>query len=412
MKNRLDSDCQAGFGADYSQNVSEGAAAMLQNLFRRRLRTALTILGVAVGILAFTVMGGMAEKFNRIIQGGEAFFLNRVAIRSTGGLIPINVLLPKDIEIVRSTPGVKAVETHIMLPLDETAGFELAPRFLVGIETEQFHRLQQWAPPAATLHLKAGRWWARGERGVAVLGAAIARKMQLEVGDTLYARDGHFKVIGVLKETLSLPDGWAIVDQADARAVMFQGSSMLKSLGLDEFYTNAYAVVDPADGEAITNEMAGRLRKGFLLHSPQQLLTATRQASALLNTAILGAGAVAVLVGALAVINTMFVAVGERTREIGIKKAIGAKRSDIVREFLIESMAIGLVGGALGITMGAGVIALINGWTASQGTPVFLLTPRLVTGAISFAVLLGVAAGVIPALRAASVDPVRALREM
>lgn len=385
---------------------------MLQNLFRRRLRTALTVLGVAVGILAFTVMGGMAEKFNRIIEGGEAYFLNRIAIRSTGGLVRLNLLFPKDIEIVRSTPGVKAVETHIMLPLDETAGFELAPRFLVGIETDEFHRLQQWAPPAATLRLKAGRWWAPKERGVAVLGAAIARKMNLGVGDILQARDGSFKVIGVLKETLSLPDGWAIVDQADARDLMFDGSSMLQSLGLNEFYTNAYAVVDPAEGERITTEMALRLRKGFLLHSPEQLLTAARQASTLLNTAILGAGAVAVLVGALAVINTMFVAVGERTREIGIKKAIGAKRLDILREFLIESTVIGLLGGTIGIGMGAGVIALINGWTAGQGTPVFLLTPRLVAGAIAFAVLLGVTAGVIPAYRAASVDPVRALREM
>ncbi|HLO02384.1 MAG TPA: FtsX-like permease family protein [Symbiobacteriaceae bacterium] len=385
---------------------------MLRNLFRRRLRTALTVLGVAVGILAFTVMGGMAEKFNRIIQGGEAYFLNRIAIRSTGGLVRLNLLFPNDIAIVRGTPGVKAVETHIMLPLDETAGFELAPRFLVGIETDQFHQLQQWAPPAATLHLKAGRWWAPKERGVAVLGAAIARKMRLDVGDTLRARDGRFRVVGVLKETLSLPDGWAIVDQADVRELMFEGSTMLKSLGLNEFYTNAYAVVDPAQGEAVTTEMALRLRKGFLLHSPQQLITAARQASTLLNTAILGAGAVAVLVGALAVINTMFVAVGERTREIGIKKAIGAKRLDILREFLIESTVIGLLGGALGIAMGAGLITLINGWTAGQGTPVFLLTPRLVTGAMAFAVLLGVTAGVIPAFRAASVDPVRALREM
>jgi putative ABC transport system permease protein len=385
---------------------------MLRDLFRRRLRTALTVLGVAVGILAFTVMGGMAEKFNRIIEGGEAFFLNRIAIRSTGGLVRLNLLFPKDIAIIRQTPGVKAVETHIMLPLDETAGFELAPRFLVGIETGRFHELQAWAPAQARLQLKAGRWWAPHERGVAVLGSAIARKMKLNVGDTLRARDTSFQVIGVVQETLSLPDGWALIDQADARELMFEGSSVLKSLGLTEFYTNAYAVVDPAAGEAVTNELAIQLRKGFLLHSPQQLLTAARQASALLNTAILGAGAVAVLVGALAVINTMFVSVGERTREIGIKKAIGAKRLDILREFLIESTVIGLLGGALGIGMGAGLVALFNHWTAEQGTPVFLLTPRLVAAALAFAVFLGVTAGVIPAFRAASVDPVRALREV
>jgi putative ABC transport system permease protein len=385
---------------------------MIRNLFRRRLRTALTVLGVAVGILAFTVMGGMAEKFNRIIRGGEAYFLNRIAIRSTGGLVRLNLLFPPDIAVVRETPGVKAVETHIMLPLDETAGFELAPRFLVGVDTAGFHQLQAWAPPQAALQLVKGRWWAPGERGVAVLGSAIARKMKLTAGDTLVARDASFKVVGVLGETLSVPDGWALVPQADARDLMLDGSQMLRSLGITEFYTNAYAVVDPEQGDAITNEMAIRLRKGFLLHSPQQLIRAARQASTLLNTAILGSGAVAVLVGALAVINTMFVAVGERTREIGIKKAIGARRRDIIREFLVESTVIGLMGGTLGIGLGAGVIALINTWTADQGTPVFLITGRLVTGAMAFAVLLGGVAGLIPAVRAASVDPVQALREI
>lgn len=385
---------------------------VLRNLYRRRLRSGLTVLGIAVGILAFTVMGGMAEKLNMLIRGGEAYFTHRIAVRSSGGTLRLNVLTPDDIAAVRQVAGVQAVETHIMLPLDETAGFELAPRFLVGVDLSNFLQAQALAGPEARLHLWRGTWWKQGERGVVVLGSAIARKMKLKVGDNLSARGGRYRVVGVLGETLSVPDGWALVPEEDARAVMLDGSSLLRTMGLQGFVTNAYALVEPNKGDTVTSAIAQRLRKGFLLYSPQQLSKAAGQASALLNTAILGSGAIAVVVGALSVINTMFIAVGERTREIGIKKAIGASRRDILTEFLAESTLMGLVGGGLGVGLGALVVLGFNWYTRDQGTAIFILTPRLIVGALVFAGALGAAAGVMPALRAAGLEPVKALREL
>jgi putative ABC transport system permease protein len=384
----------------------------LRNLYRRRLRTGLTIMGIAVGILAFTVMGGMAEKINLIIRGGEAYFSHRIAVRSVGGSVRLNLLQADDIAALKQVPGVRWVETHVMLPLDETAGFELAPRFLVGIDLVNFLRAQEMAAPAARLRLRRGGWWRPGERRVVVLGSAVARKMKLGVGDTLEARGGRFRVVGVLEETLSVPDGWALVPQEDARALLMADSQLLKELNLSGFVTNAYALVEPQQGDAVTDAIAQALRKGFLLYSPQQLSKAAGQASTLLSTAIMGSGAIAVVVGALSVINTMFIAVGERTREIGLKKAIGATRGDILREFLVESTLIGLLGGALGVGLGAAVITAINGYTAAQGTPIFILTPRLALGGLAFAAALGAAAGVVPAWRAAGLDPVAALREL
>jgi len=385
---------------------------VLRNLYRRRTRTVLTVLGIAVGIFAFTVMGAMAEKFNRIIQGGEAYFARRIAVHSTGGLLRLNLLRPVDIATMRATPGILHVETQILLPLDETSGFELAPRFLVGIDLPNFARAQLLGGDQARLRLQRGSWWKPGEEGVVVLGSAVARKMKLDVGGTLEARGRRFRVMGVLAETLSLPDGWALVPEREARALMLESSPLLRALGLPEFWTNAYALIDPAHGDRLTDQLANSLQRGYLLHSPEQLAEATEQASTLLNTAIMGSGAIAVIVGALSVINTMFVAVGERTREIGIKKAIGANRWDIVREFLGESVLIGLLGGLLGLALGAGLTLGMNHWAAGQGTPVFLLTQRLVAVALTFAMLLGGLAGLVPALRAARMDPVQSLREL
>lgn len=385
---------------------------ILRNLIRRRLRTGLTILGIAVGILAFTVMGGMAEKITRIIQGGEAYFSHRIAVRSLGGVSRLNVLKAEDIETVRKVSGVQEVETHIMMPFDETSGFELAPRFLVGIDLANFLHAQQLAGEEGRLTLRQGRWWKPGQKDVAVVGTAIAKRMKLKVGASLTTRGRTFRVVGVLNETLSVPDGWVLIPQPQARSFMLEESGILRSMNLAGFVTNAYALVDPSKGDQITDTLASELRKGFLLHSPQQLAKAAGQASTLLTTTIMGSGAVAVIVGALSVINTMFIAVGERTREIGIKKAIGATKADILREFLVESTVMGLLGGVLGVGLGGLVILGINWYTREQGTPVFLLTPRLALWGLGFAALLGAAAGILPALRAANLNPVEALREL
>lgn len=384
---------------------------ILRNLYRRRLRTGLTVLGIAVGILAFTVMGAMAEKFNRLIKGGESYFTHRIAVHSVGGLFRLNMLQPQHLEVMRQTDGVRHVETQIMLPLDETAGFELAPRFLVGVDLRNFARGQLLAGDEARLRLQRGAWWRPGERSVTVVGSAVARKMKLKVGDTLEARGGRFRVVGVLRETLSLPDGWALIPEEDARRLLLESSPLLRELAMPAFYTNAYALVAPNDGDRVTDSLASSLERGYLLHSPQQLAKATGQASLLLNTAILGSAAIAVIVGALSVINTMFIAVAERTREIGIKKAIGATRWDILREFLLESVVIGLLGGLMGLAVGALITTGLNGYVAEQGTPVFLLTPRLAALAMLFAAVLGALAGLLPAWRAAELDPVTALRE-
>ena len=143
---------------------------------------------------------------------------------------------------------------------------------------------------------------------------------------------------------------------------------------------------------------------------PGQVEEQFRQSLAIFNVIVIGSGTIAVVVGGFSILNTMLMAVSERTREIGVKKAVGASDMDIVWEFLCESAIMGLVGGILGLAAGAMLVFIINGITADQGVVIFAITTRLSALVVVFAILLGTGAGLYPALLAARRDPAQALR--
>jgi putative ABC transport system permease protein len=122
------------------------------------------------------------------------------------------------------------------------------------------------------------------------------------------------------------------------------------------------------------------------------------------------AALLALVIGGLSVVNTMFMAVAERVREIGLKKAVGATTLNIMGEFLIEATLIGLIGGLVGYGLGAAITLIADATTSPGTTALFLLTTRLTIFAIGFAIALGAVAGILPAFRAARLDPVTALR--
>jgi len=133
-------------------------------------------------------------------------------------------------------------------------------------------------------------------------------------------------------------------------------------------------------------------------------------ATAIFNAIIIGVAVISLVVGGLSVINTMAMSVAERTREIGIKRAIGGSRGRIIRELVTEAAVIGLIGGLIGLGLGAIVVVLANEAGRDSGTILFDLTPGTAIFAVGFSTILGMLAGVIPAWGAARLDPVEALR--
>jgi putative ABC transport system permease protein len=128
------------------------------------------------------------------------------------------------------------------------------------------------------------------------------------------------------------------------------------------------------------------------------------------NAILIGVAVISLVVGGLSVINTMAMSVTERTREIGIKRAIGGSRLRIIRELVAEAGVIGIIGGTLGLALGAIVVFLANEAGRASGTILFDLTPSTAAFAVGFSTILGMVAGIVPAWSAARLDPVQALR--
>ncbi len=379
------------------------------NIWRRPLRTALTILGIVIGVFALTVMGALAEKLNVLVDGGDEYFRTRLFVFDEGAASgfqassrPITRDLVDQIERIRGVDRATPVLQTLLDP-DEVGGFDL-PELMTGIEPET------WYDESVELRVDAGRLLEAGDEGVTVIGADLAERYDLRTGDTFTIRDHDFEVIGVLERTLTFPDKIAYVPLADAQQIYVESVPEAFQERTDELATQIEVFPDDlSEADAIAAAIEDRIDSVRVV-TPEQVEDQIGQASIVFNLIIGGASGIAVIVGGLSVINTMVMTVSERVREIGIKKAVGAPTSAILREFVIEATLLGAIGGVIGLAAGALLVIILNAQTAGSGTTVFLLTPMLLLRSFLFATVLGALAGIYPALRAARLDPVTALR--
>ena len=381
----------------------------ISNIWRRPLRAALTILGIVIGVFALTVMGALAEKLNVLVDGGDEYFRTRIFVFDEGAASgfqasarPITRDLVDEIATLdgvdRATPVLQT-----LLDPDEVGGFDI-PELLTGIEPET------WYDDRVDLRVDAGRFLEADDAGGTVIGADLAERYDLRVGDSFTMRERDFEVIGVLERTLTFPDKIAYVPLRNAQEIYVESVPEAFQERTDELATQIEVFpVDLADADAIAASIEEAV-EGVRTVTPEQVADQIGQASIVFNLIIVGASVIAVIVGGLSVINTMVMTVSERVREIGIKKAVGAPTGAILREFVIEATLLGAIGGLIGLSAGALLVVVLNSQTAGSGTTVFLLTPMLLLRSFLFATVLGALAGIYPALRAARLDPVTALR--
>lgn len=381
----------------------------IKSVFRKKLRSFLTIFGIAIGVFALVVMGGMSEKVTLLVDGGVDFYKGKVIVTESGQMFGLGT--PMRVEKLRElekVPGVARGSASISLLLDDNAdGVNMGPPpMVIGVDgrSRGYDKFK--------MTYKDGRELTASDRGLAVVGADLVKKLHAEVGKDIKVKGRYFEVAGILDKTLTAPDNQVMIPLADAQ-VLFHKTLPEAVRGNVKATDLASQITLYPDKGVDPEKLAKTVGKRFPAldsQGPKAFEEGIAAQMSVVSSIIFAIALISLLVGGLSVVNTMMMSVSERTREVGIRRAIGASAGRVLRQFLAESGVVGAIGGVLGLVMGVLFTIAANSAGNESGTALFLVTSRLAVGSLGFALLLGVLAGLYPAWHAARLRPVQALR--
>jgi putative ABC transport system permease protein len=391
-------------------NAFELLRLALSRLRTSRLRAALTMLGVVIGVASVVALVGVGQGTTANITSRLAGLgTNLLTISPTGRSSGTNLTLEDAVAIAR-VDGVAAVAPELQTSSSIVVGTKSTTTSVVGTSADyaRVRAYDVWQGSFLTT--------AAVERGlrVAVLGATTASDLGLDassIGSTVSVGGLPFEVIGILQPKggsgFQNPDDQILVPLA-AVSKYFVAGDTVRTIGVSVATDDQMAEVTTAITALLRerHELAATDAADFSVFNQTQLLDAASSISATLTLLLGGIASISLIVGGIGIMNIMLVSVRERTREIGIRKAVGARGRDILAQFLIEALTLSLLGGLIGIALGLAVSALI-GQLAGWG---FQFNPLTVAAAVVFSLIVGVVFGVWPARVAARLDPISALR--
>lgn len=395
----------------------------LRALSRNKLRSSLTMLGIIIGVGAVIAMVGIGQGASASIQSQIANLGNNMlnifsGSSNTGGMRggfgSSNTLTPEDIiAIEQECPAVKAASPTVRANGQLVFGNQnwAASSGIQGTN-EKFPEIRAW-PVASGEFFTEGD--VRNAARVCVIGKTVADNLFAggdPVGQTLRVRNLPFRVVGVLSTKGPNQFGQ---DQDDTVIVPYTTAQkkMLTITHVHGAIVSAISAAATFTAEKQINELLRQRHKltanqenDFTVRNLTDIAEAANETSSIMTNLLASIAGVSLLVGGIGIMNIMLVSVTERTREIGIRMAIGARSGAIRRQFLIESITLSVVGGVLGILFGVGASIIISK-TLNWPT---LIEPISIFASVIFSVLVGVGFGYYPARKAASLDPIDALR--
>ena len=402
-------------------NIKDYLLLILRNFSRRKLRGMLTILGIFIGIMAVVALISLTQGMqNAITTQFQKLGTNRIIV-SAGGMslgpagteLTTAKLADKDVQVIERVPGVENVVGILMQTARVDFRKETKYLYVFGVPTDTQSR--KIIDEISFLQMDAGRSVREGDKYRADVGYKLATDMfkkAIGVGDRISIGGQEFEVVGTRKKA-----GTGIHDQV----IKIPLTTARELFSEPEKYSMIFVMAkENVDIDKVAEEIKKDLRKernvkegeeDFTVQTPQQAIGVFQQILAVVQIVLVGIAAVSLIIGGVGIMNTMYTSVLERTREIGIMKAIGAKSSQIMWLFLIESGIIGLIGGLVGLILGIGIgkvaqlIADYFGITLIPAVSIWLVALALL-----FSFTIGVASGVFPALQASRLRPIEAIR--
>ena len=400
--------------------LGETIAVAFQSIRANALRSILTMLGIIIGVgavITMVALGSGAQKAvnDRIAALGANVFSVMAGQTMFGGvrITDRTILSTDDYEaLLRDAHLLKAVVPEMQQSLQIKYGNQNSNVNVVGT-TPNYVDVRNYTVPYGRM-FTAGDNEAR-QRHV-VLGSAVPRMLggnpAAMIHQTLQIRGIPFEIVGVLSEKGSAggfgnPDEQVLIPLQTATHRIF-GSKRLRSLSIqvDDGVPIQQGMVDLERVLRREHHIRPGGDNDFTIRNQQDVLATQQQATQVFTSLLASVAAVSLVVGGIGIMNIMLVSVTERTREIGVRKALGATRTTIMLQFLIEALALCLVGGVLGVLLGTGTAIALSRFLQWNT----FISPLSVAIAFGFSAIIGLFFGIWPARRAARLDPIVALR--
>jgi putative ABC transport system permease protein len=392
-------------------------------LARNKTRAALTMLGIIIGVSAVIIMVSIGQGAQASVQaqiesmGTNLLFVSAGAqnvggVRSGTGDSGTNTLTVEDLDAIRrEVPSVSMVSPLINARAQLVAANQNWSTSVQGV-SEQFPEIRKWAVGSGDFFTDAD---VRTASRVIVVGQTVADNLfpgQDAVGQTVRVANMPFRIVGVMARRGQDPQGRDQDDTAFAPYTSVQ-KKILGTMRVQVAYASAVSAEATYTAQAQITDLLRQRHKlapgapdDFTVRNMSDVAEAANQTNSIMTILLGSIAGVSLLVGGIGIMNIMLVSVTERTREIGIRMAIGARSSAVRSQFLIESVVLSLTGGLAGILLGvlaSVVVPSMLGWPT-------LVSTASIVGSVVFSAGVGIFFGYYPARKAAALDPIDALR--
>ncbi len=387
-------------------NIWQAIKLAMAGIVANKLRSFLTMLGVIIGVAAVIVLVALGQGASNSVTGQiQGLGSNLVSVSIRGNESSVSMTY-EEVMGWKTRAGIQEIAPVNNGDVSVKYGNKKYDTSLEGTNSEY--------EQVRNLHVQEGRFLIPTDisfrQKVVLLGTTVVTELfgqSSPYGETVKINGEDFKVVGVLEEKGS-SGGFGSNDDK-VIIPLTTAERLLNNKGIRSVYVQAKS---PEDVDLVVTQLENILYKktkntdAYRISNQAEMLSTVSQVTGTLTLMLGGIAGISLLVGGIGIMNIMLVSVTERTREIGIRKAIGAKRRDILRQFLIEALVVSGCGGIVGIIIGFGGASLIGKLMSIETTVSF----NIVALAVGFSVGIGIVFGLYPANKAAKLNPIEALR--
>jgi len=385
-----------------------------RDIRERKARSILTVLGIAVGIAAIVSLMSVGYGMEHAITGELTEMADMISVMPGelrgGSYVEKGSFTDRDVSDLQRIGGIKDISTMTYDAAEVEYRNKRVPIFVLGGDTKELESF--YVEPVG---LKEGRWLRENDYKGCVIGDRVANDFfdeVIHVNDKLVINDEKFVVVGVFEKGDML-----YANDVDSNIFLTLRAAK-EVLQTDEIKYIIVRVYEIDEAEGIAEEIEERINDNHGLDDFANAMTMGSMIELMgdifmiIRGVLIGIAAIALVVASIGIMNTMLMSVMERTHEIGVMKAIGAKSRDVLSLFLLESSMVSLVGGVIGCVVGVIIAKVLSflGSAASGLEIAAIVKPEVILGGIAVALIVGVLSGFYPARKASKMSPVEAVR--